>query len=142
MTTACTSREKHEVTRIAVAAGVRAGAALGVCVVVLAVIGLTPSMSWVPELPLVGVAILLPLFVFGLTGFRAGQRTQGIMGGLLAGALAGVISGGVGGLSYVIFGKSLANIAVGMLLGALAGAAVGAVGAAIGIARGGGGVER
>jgi hypothetical protein len=131
------SRENHEVTRIAVAAGVRAGAALGVIVVVLALIGLTPSMSWVPELPLVGVAIVLPLFVFGLTGFRAGQRTRRIVGGLLAGAVAGVISGGVGGLSYVIFGKSLVNVAVGMLLGALAGGVAAAIGAELGIARGG-----
>jgi len=92
-------------------------------------------MSWVPELPLVGVAIVLPLFVFGLTGFRAGQRTHRIVGGLLAGAVAGVISGGVGGLSYVIFGKSLVNIAVGMLLGALAGGVAGAIGAELGTAR-------
>jgi hypothetical protein len=123
------------VTRIAFAAGVPAGAALGVCVVVLAVIGLTPSLSWVPELPLVGVAILLPLAVFGLTGFRAGQRTKRIVGGLLAGAVAGIISGGVGGVSYVFFGKPLVNIAVGLLLGALAGGAVGAVGAELGIIR-------
>ena len=124
---------------MAFAAGVRAGAALGVCVAVLAVIGL--SLSWVPELPLLGVAILLPLAVFGLTGFLAGQRTKRIVGGLLAGAVAGVIGGGVGGLSYVFFGKSLVNIAVGLLLGALAGGAAGAVGAELGIARRGGDVE-
>ena len=128
--------------RIVLAAGVPAGAALGVCIVVLAVIGLTPSLSWVPEQPLVGVAILLPLAVFGLTGFLAGQRTKRILGGLLAGAVAGIISGGVGGVSYVFFGKSLMNIAVGLLLGAVAGGAVGAVGAELGLVRRGGDLEQ
>lgn len=129
-------------TRIGFAVGVRAGVVLAVCVVVLAVIGLTPSLSWVPEVPLLAVAVLLPLLVFGVTGVRAGQRTQAMVGGLLAGAIAGVISGAAGGVAYVIFGKSLMNVPVGLLLGAFAGAAVGAFGAALGIrsARAGRGV--
>jgi hypothetical protein len=93
------------VTPIALWEGARAGALLAVCVVVLAVIGLTPSFSWVPEVPLLAVAILLPLVVYGLTGFRVGLRSQQMLGGLLAGAVAGIISGGFGGLSYVWFGK-------------------------------------
>lgn len=120
-------------TRIALSEGLGAGALLGACVVALAVIGLTPSLSWVPEIPLLGVAILLPLFVYGLTGYRAGLRSRQVLGGLVAGAVAGAVSGGIGGLSYVLFGKSLMNIAAGLLLGAVGGAVVGAVGARLGI---------
>jgi hypothetical protein len=117
------------VTRIALSEGARAGAALGICVVVLAVIGLTPSFSWVPELPLLGLAVFLPVFVYGLTGFRVGVRSQRVLGGLLGGAVAGAISGGIGGLTYVLFGKPLLNIVVGLLLGAVGGAVAGAIGA-------------
>jgi hypothetical protein len=123
------------VSQLAVSEGARAGAALGACVVVLAVIGLTPSLSWVPEAPLVTVAVLLPLFVYMLTGFRAGRRSRRIADGLVAAAIAGAISGGIGGLSYVLFGKSLMNIPIGLALGALGGATFGAIGAQVGVRR-------
>jgi hypothetical protein len=101
------------VTRIALAEGANAGAVLGSCVVVLAAIGLAPSFSWVPEVPLLALVTLLPLGVFGLTGFQVGLRSRRMFGGLLAGAVVGAISGGAGGLSYVLFGRPLLNIAVG-----------------------------
>ena len=109
--------------------GVRTGLALSACVVVLAILGLTPSMSWIPEVPLVGVAILLPLAGYGLTGYRVGKRSGRTLAGALAGSLAGVISGSVGGVAYVIFGKSVLNVAVGLLLGGVGGAIAGAAAA-------------
>jgi hypothetical protein len=86
-----------------------------------------------PEVPLLAVAFLLPLGVYAFTGFRAGRRSARILDGLIAGAVAGVISGGIAGVSYVLFGKSVMNVAVGLLLGALGGAAVGAAGARLGM---------
>jgi hypothetical protein len=112
--------------------GASVGVALGACVIVLAILGLTPSLSWIPEVPLIGASILLPVAVYGLTGFREGRRSGQILAGALAGAVAGGISGAVAGIAYVLFGKSLLNIVVGLCLGAAGGAAVGAVGAWLG----------
>lgn len=112
--------------------GVRAGVALGACVVVLAVLALTPSMSWIPEVPLIGAAILLPFAAFGLTGYRAGKRSGRTVAGALASGLAGAISGAVGGVSYVLFGKPVLNVAAGLLLGTASGAVVGGAAALVG----------
>jgi hypothetical protein len=112
--------------------GARVGMALAVCVVVLAILGLTPSLSWIPEVPLVGTAILLPVAAYVLTGFWQGRRSGRVGAGAVAGAVAGSISGGVGGLSYFLFGKSPINVMVGLVLGATGGAAAGAVGAWLG----------
>jgi len=101
-------------------------------VVVLAVLGLMPSLAWIPEDPLLAAAILLPLAACGLAGFRAGARCGAIVAGALAGVVAGSIGGGVGGVSYVLFGKPLLNVAGGLLLGSVAGAAAGTAGALLG----------
>lgn len=114
---------------IAFRTGVASGVVLGACVIVLAILGLTPSLSWIPEAPLVGVAVLLPLAVCGLTGFRVGLRDGRVAPGAVAGALAGSIGGVVGGMCYVLFGKPLLNIAGGLLLGSIGGGAAGAAGA-------------
>jgi predicted DNA repair protein MutK len=119
----------RDVSQIVFTEGVRAGLALSACVVVLAILGLTPSMSWIPEVPLLGVAILLPLAGYGLTGYRVGKRSGRTLAGAMAGGVAGVVSGGVGGVAYVIFGKSVLNVVVGLLLGAVGGAIVGAAAA-------------
>jgi hypothetical protein len=111
--------------------GIRAGAALAVCVAVLAFLGLNPSLAWIPEVPLLGAAVLVPLTVLGLAGYRAGKRSGYIIAGALASGMAGAIGGGVGGLAYVLFGKPVLNVAVGLLLGAVGGAIVGAVGASV-----------
>jgi hypothetical protein len=112
--------------------GVRVGVALAVCVVVVAVLSLTPSLSWLPEPPLLGAALLLPLSAFTLAGYRAGKRSGRVAAGAIAGAVAGVIAGGVGGLSYVFFGKPVFNVAVGLVLGSFTGALVGTAAAWIG----------
>lgn len=119
----------REIRLIVFVEGARAGVALGACVFVLAFLGLTPSMSWIPEVPLIGAAILLPLAAFGLTGYRAGKRSGTTIAGALASGFAGSISGGVGGVSYVFFGKPALNIAAGVLLGAAGGVIVGAAAA-------------
>ena len=104
--------------------GVRSGLALGVCVIGLAVIGLTPALSFVPEAPLVSIAIVLPIVTFALTGSRAAVRAGRWSDGALAGAVAGSISGGIGGIAYVVFGKSALNIVIGLALGAIGGAVI------------------
>jgi hypothetical protein len=119
-------------SRAVLVEGVRGGVALGACVIVLAVLGLTPSLSWLPEVPLVTVALLLPVVAYALIGRRAGLRSGRLASGALAGALAGAISGGVGGVAFVLFGKSALNVAAGILLGVVVGALVGAAGALLG----------
>lgn len=113
--------------------GVRTGLALGACVVVLAVLGLTPSLSWIPEVPLLGAAVLVPVAACALTGLRVGRQTGDVLSGAVGGAMTGAIGGGLGGLSYVLFGKPVLNIIVGLLLGSAAGAVVGAVGALVAV---------
>jgi hypothetical protein len=101
---------------------------LALAAIVFAVLGLTPSLRWIPEVPLIVVAILVPIAVLGFTGYRAGSRWSRLEAGAMAGTVAGGIGGLVGGISYVVFGKSLLNIAVGLILGAIGGAIIGATG--------------
>jgi hypothetical protein len=103
--------------------------------VVLAVLGLTPSLSWLPEVPLLAAAVLLPIAVYGLAGYRGGLGSGRLLTGLLAGALAGGISGIVGGGCYVVFGKPAVNLLAGLCLGVLGGAISGAMGALIALRR-------
>src|ERR1700694_4535013 len=111
---------------IALFEGTCAGMALGVCIVGLAILGLSPSFAWIPEVPLIALALLLPIATYGLTGYRAGRRTGRIAAGAVAGGVAGGISGVAGGLSYVAFGKPILNVAVGLIVGIVGGAMVGA----------------
>src|SRR5207237_80535 len=112
----------------ALAEGVRGGIALSLAVILLALLGLTPSLRWIPEVPLIVAAIAVPVAGYALTGYRAGRRSGRMAAGALAGAVAGCISGAVGGIAYVLFGKPLLNIVVGLLLGAVAGGVIGAGG--------------
>jgi predicted Na+-dependent transporter len=124
------SRPRPEPIAITLFDGVRAGVALGLCIVGLAILGLTPSFAWIPEVLLIAVAILLPIATYGLTGYRAGKRTGRSAAGAIAGGVAGGISGAAGGLSYVAFGKPILNVAVGLVVGTVGGAIVGALAAA------------
>ena len=99
--------------------------------VLLGFVGLTPELSWVPEVPLLAVSVLVPLVGYVVTGFRAERRFGRIRNAIFASAVAGVVSGLAGGLSFVLFGKSLLNLPIGVVLGCLAGAAWGAVGAIV-----------
>jgi hypothetical protein len=102
---------------------------MSVASILFAVVGLSPSLAWVPEVPLLAAAVLLPIAIIGVAGFRAGARTRLLPAGSLAGSLAGAMGGFVGGVSYVFFGKPALNIAVGLVAGAVAGAAIGTMGA-------------
>jgi ABC-type uncharacterized transport system permease subunit len=85
----------------------------------------------VPEIPLLAVSVLIPLVGYVVTGYRA-ERHSGRLGhGAIAGLVAGALSGLVAGLSYVVFGKPLLNIPVGIILGCVAGGVWGAAGAIV-----------
>jgi hypothetical protein len=114
-------------TAAPVLAGLRVGVVLAAAVVVLAVVGLTPSFSWVPEVPLLLTASLIPLIGFAFAGYRSASVSHRVLDGMIAGSVAGLLSGGIGGLSYVLFGKPLLNVIVGPAIGAVGGALVGAV---------------
>jgi hypothetical protein len=110
---------------VALAEGLWIGLPLSMCVIALAVLGLSPAFSWIPELLLLGTAAIVPVAAFAFAGARAATRTRRWTDGLLAGAIAGTLSGAAGGLSYALFGKPLLNIAVGLVLGTVGGALVG-----------------
>jgi hypothetical protein len=118
---------------VTVALGIRAGLALSAFVVLLALVGLAPAFSWVPEAPLLAVSVLVPLVAYAITGVRAARSSGLVRDGVAAGAVAGIISGFVGGVAYVFFGKSLLNVPVGLALGCIAGAFWGGVGAIVSV---------
>jgi hypothetical protein len=107
--------------------GLRGGAVISAWVVVLAIVGLSSWFSWVPEVPLLLLALLVPVLGYGVVGYRSTSASDLVKDGLLAGAIAGAVSGAVGGLSYVVFGKSLLNAFAGPLIGAGGGALIGAI---------------
>ena len=115
--------------------GLRVGGVTSVCVAALAVVGLTPFFSWVPETPLVLTAVLIPILGYGLAGYRSASISRRALDGVTAGLVAGVVSGAVGGMSYVLFGKPVLNAFVGPILGAVGGSVVGGVAAVIALRR-------
>src|SRR5438093_12120088 len=100
--------------------GVRAGLVLSTFVALLAFIGLTPELSWVPEVPLLAVSVLVPHVAYAVTGFRAERRSGRIGSAVVASVVAGGVSGLAGGLSFVLFSKSLLNVPVVLVPGCLA----------------------
>jgi hypothetical protein len=126
------SRSKRARKTSTIALGLYAGIVLSAFVVLLAFVGLTPALSWVPEIPLLLVSVLVPLVGYAVTGYRAGRRSGRVTGGVIAGVVAGAVSGLAGGLSFVLFEKPLLNIPVGTALGCIAGAVWGAAGAVLG----------
>ena len=79
----------NSASRAVLIEGARGGVALGACVIVLAVLGLTPSLSWLPELPLVTVALVLPVVAFVVFGKSALNVAAGILLGVVGGVLVG-----------------------------------------------------
>jgi hypothetical protein len=98
--------------------------------VVFAILGLTPSLRWIPEIPLLLVAGLVPIAILAVAGYRAAGATGQILPGMLSGAVAGAIGGVVGGVAFVVYGKSPFNIPTGLITGLVGGTAWGALGAA------------
>ena len=117
--------------------GLRIGVVLAVSVVVLAVVGLTPSFSWIPEIPLLLLAALIPLIGFAFAGYRSASASHRVLDGMIAGAVAGLLSGAIGGLSYVLFGKPLLNVIIGPAIGAVGGAFVGGIAGFLALRRNG-----
>src|SRR2546430_3987000 len=99
--------------------GVRGGIVLSIAVILLAILGLTPSLRWIPEVPLIAVAIAAPVAGYALTGYWAGRRTGRTAAGVLAGAVAGGMSGGVGGGAARLFWRAPPNNAGWLLLWAI-----------------------
>ncbi len=108
--------------------GLRAGALLGGWAVIVAILGLSPGFSWIPEGPFIGAAGLVAVAILGSAGFRGKRKSGRLVAGPLTGAIAGGIGGCVGGLAYVVAGKPALNVAIGLLLGVVAGGAIGLVG--------------
>jgi hypothetical protein len=88
------------------AEGLRAGIALGAFVIVVGALGLGPTVSWLPEAPLVTVAIAVLVIGLTLTGFRGFRRAGHLRVGMLNGALAGAITGVVGGLAFLVLDQT------------------------------------
>ncbi|GAC1511337.1 MAG: hypothetical protein NVS1B3_14410 [Candidatus Dormibacteraceae bacterium] len=110
-------------------AGVGAGAILAAFAILFAILGLTPSLAWIPELPLLAIAGAVPIVLLTVTGYRASQGSGMILMGAIAGATAGGIGGFAGGAAYVVYGKPALNVLVGTIAGAVAGVVLGAGGA-------------
>jgi hypothetical protein len=109
--------------------GLRGGAILGVVAIALGVAGLSPSLSWIPEVLLLAAFVALPTGIVAAIGYRTGSRTKRVRAGVFAAAIAGAIGGCVGGLTYVAFGKPITNVLVGIVAGAVGGGIVGCAGA-------------
>jgi hypothetical protein len=127
--------EASTLNRGAAKEGFRGGVILGVAAIVFAVLGLTPSLSWIPEAPLLAIAGVVPLAILLITGYRAYAETRDTLSGLASGAIAGALGGVVGGIAYVAYGKSPVNLLVGLLAGAVAGGLFGQIGAVAALRR-------
>ena len=112
--------------------GWRWGLLLAAFAIVFGVLGLTPSLTWIPEVPLLIAGAAGPLLILAAAGGRAGSPSGPAGAGALAGAVAGMIGGFAGGLCFVAFGKPVLNVAIGVLAGAMGGAVVGGIAGLLG----------
>ena len=116
-------REKGAyIRRQALVVGVLGGVILAVFAVVFAILGLSPSLRWIPEIPLLLVAGAVPSATLVVAGYRAGA---------MAGAVAGAIGGATGGVAFVVYGKPVVNIPILLVAGLVGGLVLGALGAAV-----------
>lgn len=96
---------------------------------VFAILGLTPSLRWIPEVPLLLVSVLVPIAILTVAGYRAARASGRILPGAFSGALAGGIGGAAGGVGFVVYGKPALNIPIGLVAGIAGGLLWGALGA-------------
>ena len=115
--------------RKGLAFGIAGGLLLALFAVVFALLGLTPSLSWIPEVPLLAAAVIIPVGILLVTGHRAYAMTLDTVAAMLAGSLAGALGGLAGGVSYAVAGKSAVNVVAGLLAGAVGGGFLGWAGA-------------
>ena len=111
--------------------GFAGGLLMALFAVGFAILGLTPSLSWIPEVPLLAAAVIVPVGILLVTGHRAYARTLDVVAAMLAGSLAGALGGLTGGVSYVVAGKSAVNVVGGLLAGVVAGVFLGWAGALV-----------
>src|SRR4030088_3411278 len=88
------------------------GCGLAVFAVSFGVLGLTPSLTWIPELPLLVVGAVISMLLLAWAGRRTVRHSGERSSGFLAGALAGAVGGVGGGMCYVAYGKPVLNVAV------------------------------
>ncbi len=113
------------------AIGIAGGLLLALFAVVFAILGLTPSLSWIPEVPLLAAAVIIPAAILLVTGHRAYAMTLDVVAAMRAGSLAGGLGGLTGGVSYVVAGKSAVNVVAGLLAGVFGGGFLGWAGAMV-----------
>ena len=111
--------------------GIAGGLLLALFAVAFAILGLTPSLSWIPEVPLLAAAVIVPVAIMVVTGHKAYARTLDVVAAVLAGSLAGALGGLTGGVSYVVAGRSAVNLVAGLLVGVVGGAFLGWAGAMV-----------
>ena len=80
------------------AEGWRWGLLLAAFAILFGVLGLTPSLRWIPEVPLLIAGAVGPVLILAAAGWRAGSRSHLARVGTLAGGFAGTIGGLAGGL--------------------------------------------
>jgi hypothetical protein len=98
---------------------------LVVAAVAFGIVGLSPSLTRIPEAPLLAAGVVVEAGVLSLTGYRAGRCARLASAGALAAAIAGAAGGCAGGLTYMAFGKPAINVLVGVVAGALEGGILG-----------------
>ena len=57
---------------------------MALAAVILGVLGLSPSLRWIPEVPLLAALVLVPAAILGLTGARVGRRAGTVRAGAFA----------------------------------------------------------
>ena len=105
--------------------GVRWGSALAVFAVAFGILGLTPSLTWIPELPLLLIGAIVPVLLLAIAGRQAVLHSDDRGTGFMAGAVAGALGGLAGGSCYVAYGKPALNLIIGLVAGFTGGSLIG-----------------
>lgn len=121
----------RELWRGAAIEGATVGAPLAAAAVIFGVLGLTPSLHWIPDGPLLTFGVAVAAVGLGIAGYLGARRTAHFRGGALAGEIAGLIFGLALGITYIAFGKPVFNLIGGPAAGAAFGVIFGSIGASI-----------
>jgi hypothetical protein len=105
--------------------GLLCGSVLAAFAVTFGILGLTPSLTWIPELPLLAIGAAVPVLILGYAGRQAVLHSGDRRTGFFAGAVAGAMGGLAGGVCYLAYGKPALNLVVGSVVGFIGGASIG-----------------
>ena len=105
--------------------GISSGISLSFAVTVLAVVGLGPWFTWVPDSVLIIAAAAMGAIDLARAGARGRALTGWVRDGASAAALAGAIAGTSAGGCFVVFGQGALELVILPIIGALAGLAIG-----------------